>query len=111
MITKLMRTFDNLNVREKARLKKWMERYAEDGSKYLDDQKFKNEGRFPSGLPSGERYQVYAFKAWQIRLYGCIANKRFVITEIDASKKQNKADPKKLKSAARRYGELVSQGG
>ncbi|WP_370197521.1 hypothetical protein [Roseibium sp.] len=110
MLKKLERTFKKLDVKERARLLKWMKSYAKDGAKYLDDQKFKGEGRFPSGLPSGEKYTVYAFKAWKIRLYGCFEGKRFLITEIDPAKKQNKADPQKLKNAATRYGEVVSQG-
>lgn len=104
----LKKTFDQLEVRQKARLNRLIESYAENGHRYLDEEKFKAEGRFPSGKADGATYMVYAFKAWKVRLYGCISGNRFIITEIDTDKKQNKANPQKIKNAAKRFTNYAS---
>lgn len=54
---------------------------------------------------------MWAVKAYQSRLYGCKdgKTKRFIITECDLGKKQNKADQSRLKAAARKFGEIIDE--
>lgn len=101
MTPKVLKAFKKLNSDARARLRKWMEFYADDGQEFLDSTKFIHEGRFKTGAPDGGDVPIYAFKAWQVRLYGTIVDgTHFVITEIDPAKKQNKANKTKLESAA-----------
>ncbi|GBE44286.1 hypothetical protein BMS3Bbin10_02377 [bacterium BMS3Bbin10] len=102
MTRAVAKEFKKAEAKERARCKKWMGFYAEDGDTNLDKQKFRFEARLPVGDKKGTRVAVYAFKAWQLRLYGSLIGNTFVVTEIDTSKKSDRADSKKLKSAAQK---------
>ena len=104
---KMKSAFSQIDARDRARLKVWMRSYADDGPKNLDDQKFKFEGRHASGAATG-KLAVYTFKSRQVRMYGCHFDNQFLITEIDAAKKQNKADQQKLENAAKRCAAFMS---
>lgn len=58
--------------------------------------------------------QVFAFKAWQWRLYGGLTTinkvRYFVGVVVDPSKKKDKADQAILKKAAKLLGELEEFG-
>jgi len=75
--------------------------------RFLDSQ-IKAEGQFQTGRGDRPPVQVYAVKAYQSRVYVCLDGKgrRLLCLEADLSKKQNKADRKKLQAAAIRYGEI-----
>lgn len=95
--------FAAADAKERARCLKWLEMYAEDGPQFLDKTKLRNEGRFSIGDRAGTVVAVLAFKAWQLRLYGgVVQGNHFVATEIDTSKKTDKADQQLLKRAARK---------
>ncbi|ANH06258.1 hypothetical protein [Shinella sp. HZN7] len=95
--------FDKTDAKERARCRAWMMRFAEDGHELLDDTKLKNEGHFSTGDKAGTKVAVWAFKAWQLRVYGgVVPGNIFVCTEIDDSKKQNSADRDLLKAAAKK---------
>lgn len=72
------------------------------------DSQIRVEGQFPTGYRNRAPVQVYAVKAYQSRIYVCMdgKTKRLLCLEADLKKKQNKADKKKLKAAANRYGEI-----
>ena len=78
----------------------------------LSDQKFKNEGNFPVG--KGCQVTVWAFKAWQWRLYGAIlqvnGTRCFVGVNVDPNKKQDKADRKLLRDTAAKIANLQEYG-
>lgn len=83
-------------------IKRYFERFAEKGPAGFGDRMFKPQGRFPAA--DGGKVLVHAFKAYQFRIYGVVRDFRgrrsFVGTTCDPKKKQNKANPKKLKQAA-----------
>lgn len=91
--------------KEITRCENHMRKFAEDGRSYLNDQKFKNEGHFSVGYQGGGRVAIYAFKAYQLRIYGGYVHGDFVCTDVDPAKKQNKANRSLLARAAQRLGE------
>lgn len=95
--------FDKVAAKDRARCRAWMQRFADDGYENLDNTKLKNEGQFSTGDRSGTKVTVWAFKAWQLRVYGgVVRGSLFVCTEIDDSKKQDAANRDLLKSAAQK---------
>ena len=68
----------------------------------LPPEKFKKEGDFPDGL--GGTVAVFAFKAWQWRLYGAVLNvagrRCFVGMRVDPEKKQDRANQSLLRATA-----------
>ncbi|WP_266034450.1 hypothetical protein [Brucella intermedia] len=102
MTRQVLKQFKKTDARERARITKWMGFYAKEGHDLLDNEKLKHEGKFSSGMQNGTLVSIWAFKAWQIRLYGGHApSGDFVITEFDI-KKQDHADQEKLKQAAKK---------
>jgi hypothetical protein len=66
--------------------------------------KMANERRCPTGHRAGHQVMIFAFKAYQLRVYGSHvdgfgAGKAFVCTEV-ATKKKDSADMEQLKRAA-----------
>jgi hypothetical protein len=80
--------------------------FAQDGAELLDKTKFRFEDRLPAGDRRGTQVAIYAFKAWQLRVYGGMSGdeSEFICTEIDSSKKADSADQNKLKRAAKKLG-------
>lgn len=104
--------YQRADAKARARCEKWMRFFAEDGHEYLDDKKLKHEGKFPSGKPGGTDLAIWAFKAWQLRVYGGVVNgNHFIATEIDIAKKQDAADQAALKSAAKKLAEFIGHTG
>lgn len=111
MTRQVQKTYLKGNAQHRFRCEKWMRFFADDGHELLDDQKLKREGKFPSGQRGGTDITIWAFKAWQIRVYGGIVNgNHFIATEVDIAKKQDSADQATLKSAAKKLAELISSG-
>ncbi|GES45813.1 hypothetical protein RsS62_50650 [Rhizobium dioscoreae] len=103
MTPQVAKKFEKSDARQRSRCLQWMKRFAEDGDEYLDDEKFKFEGRFSTGQKAGTKVAISAFKAWQLRVYGGVAVEGvFIATEIDTAKKQNAADRATLEAAARK---------
>lgn len=102
MTRQVHKAFRKAPADARARVEKWLGFYSEDGRDALDDTKCKFEGRFPLGDKAGTEVAILAFKAKQLRLYGSLRNGVFVATEIDLTKKQNRADQEKLRAAARK---------
>lgn len=94
-------------AKERARLLAWMQRFANDGFEYLDTEKLKHEGKFPVGDRSGTSVAIYAFKAWQVRVCGGVIGGDFIGTEIDASKKRDKADRDLLERSAKKLAPYI----
>ena len=112
MTAHVHKQFQRADAHARARCLKWMRFYADDGHDYLDDQKLKYEGKFPSGKPGGTDLAISAFKAWQLRVYGGVVNgNHFIATEIDIAKKQNAANQAVLKSAAKKLADYIDYGG
>lgn len=96
------------DARFRVRIGKWMESYSEDGRMYLDDTKMKKEGDFPVGRPGVPDVGIYAFKAYQLRVYGGVVDgNHFIATEIELAKKKDQADQKKLARAAKKLAPYV----
>lgn len=88
---------------------KAMERWCD--CHHLPAERYKAEGSFPSGSVEVGNVKVWAFKAFQLRLYGVDWNdegkRTFVVTEMDV-KKRNKANKDKLKQAAKNFATLFA---
>jgi hypothetical protein len=100
---------DERAKRRRRELYRYFKEFCSEQRHRLSDQQFKAEGKYPDGR--GGRVQVYEFKAWQFRLYGCLLGhskekKWFVAVDVDEEKKKNKADVQRLKSAALHIGRL-----
>lgn len=103
MLKSVAKEFKRLDATRRARLLKWMGRYAEDGFEYLDAEKLKREGKFPLGGRNGAEIAILAFKAWQVRVCGgVVSGNHFIASEIDSSKKQDKADRALLERSAKK---------
>ncbi|NTG19408.1 hypothetical protein G6L00_03055 [Agrobacterium rhizogenes] len=103
MTLEVYEQFQSAETDRRARILKWMKFYADDGHELLDNDKFRYEGKFSTSDKSGTKVSIYAFKAWQTRVYGGLVKSAiFVCTEIDLSKKRDLADQKLLKAAAKK---------
>lgn len=103
------RVFGNAEPNVRARILRYMNRFAELGQSELNAVNFKFEARLPVGA-SGTKIAIYAFKAWKTRVYGAVTEvggkMAFIGTAIDTSKKQDKANQRLLRRAADKFGEL-----
>jgi hypothetical protein len=99
---------DDFSKKRRKHLERYFTRYCDIGPQALGEDKFKFEDSFPDG--KGKQVHVYAFKSFQLRLYGgilTVAGKRcFVGVRSDPSKKSDKADQQLLRSAANDIAEL-----
>lgn len=94
---------DDATDEQKAGLEDLLERFAKGGPQALPRQKLNgNEGWFPSEKAPG-KIRLQAFKPWQLRAYGFVravnGTATFIITGVDCSKKQDRANPSILKAA------------
>lgn len=99
---KLCNQNDKNSIKERATLARYFPRFAEMGPSGFQGEMLKSQGRFPDD--DGKQIQIYAFKAYQFRIYGVVEDHfgkpSFVGTTSDPSKKSNQADKGKLKKAA-----------
>jgi hypothetical protein len=102
---------DEISVKRKTQLIRFFTEFCEhdDFHRRLNDKQFKNEGKFRDG--NGGRATIWAFKAWQWRIYGSImtikGRRCFVGVKIDPDKKQDRADQNTLKATAKIIGALA----
>ena len=99
----LAKEFKKVKTKDKAKLLSWMEIWTADRDGALSTQRFKFQQGFTD--QQGRRVQIWAFKSYQARLYGFIrkieGRETFLVTAVDASKKDDDADPVKLQKASR----------
>lgn len=85
-----------------------MQAWAERGPRDIPDAKFKFEGHYES---AGKSVRVEVFKTRHVRFYGAAVqsgNKPlFLVTGVDAAKKQDKGDKDILKAAGKAAHQLV----
>lgn len=96
-------------VRDGARVKNIIRAFADDGPDQLPSDQLRKEGRYHVGDQQGRKEQVYAFKSYQLRIYGAFVPGQpgcFVCSEVDF-KKQNRAEQDKLKRAASKLAKFV----
>lgn len=99
---------DELSVKRRVTLKRFFERFCTDRSQ-LNEDHLRRELSTSDGVGRGDQVVIWAFKAWKWRLYGAIFGDEnglptFWGVVVDPDKKQNKADPKKLKRAGTEIG-------
>ena len=108
MTKPVAKAYRKIDADRRARLMRWMKRYAEDGFEFLDPEKFMREGKFSVGDRAGSEVVIFAFKAWQVRVVGgVVQGSHFIASEIDVSKKQDKADRALLERAARKLSPYI----
>lgn len=96
-------------IKDQERVKNIIRRFAEEGPDRFPPDHLRKEGRFNIGDQQGRKEQVYAFKSYQLRVYGAFVPGHpgcFVFSEMEF-KKKNKADQDKLKRAASNLAEYV----
>lgn len=80
-----------------------MKRFCKSGAESLTEQMFKKQVDFEN---KGKTRKLFAFKAYQMRAYGFIAQlageRVFVITKVDPKKKQTRANSAHLETAKTR---------
>lgn len=85
-------------------LKRYFKQYADYGPELLTKKMYRQEGR---QRVSGTNVLVHAFKGKHVRIYGVADAYRgllcFCGTSCDPAKKQPKADPEKIKKAAKEW--------
>lgn len=109
MTPKVRKAFGKAEARFRARCEKLMKRFAARGPEVLIETQFKFQERLTTGGQKGAKVAIYAFKAYQLRVYGGYVPGKveFVCTEIEVTKKQDEADRKVLERSARHLGEFV----
>lgn len=95
--------FEAIDERWRAALKQRFEYYGIPG-KTMPREQFNNEGKHVVGNKPRREVQLWAFKAFQHRLYGAILHLDGIATFAGAvlieDKKRNRADPAVLRKAA-----------
>jgi len=89
--------FRAANVKGRAQVLQRMQEFAEQGSVRLSELQYKFEQRFPV---EGKKIPVWAFKGYQLRVYGAPDGQRWIGTVV-VEKKTQKADVKALQRAAK----------
>ncbi len=103
--------FEDVNPRARARILRGMQNFSELGpGRHLNQEVFRHEARLKLGH---KQVAIFAFKGWQVRIYGGIeqinGKPTFVGTEIDESKKQYKANRNLLQRAASKLLDLTGE--
>ena len=104
VLTATSKVMDEIEEQPRDRLTRIMQLWCI--GKPLTEKMFNgNEGR-----SKGRKRLLMAFKAWKVRLYGCVGTlggiKTFVIVSVDPAKKQEKADKNALKNAKIRIDDI-----
>lgn len=99
----------DIDERYKKRLENLFRIYG-DRSLKLPPEKFKQEGRYATGLPNGDTTSVYAFKSFQERIYGASlhieGHETFVGVEHER-KKKDRANKETLTRVAKTIGSYL----
>lgn len=111
MLGEVNAEFKNLEVRWRKKLNKHFSNYGIPGTS-MPKEHFNSEGRFPTGGKRSMDLQIYAFKAFQHRLYGPVVGingiETFVGLKLIEDKKRNRADQDLLKRIAKSFAEYVT---
>jgi hypothetical protein len=97
---------------DRARTQRILQRLAEEGERVLPEKHLKFEGRLPTGGKGSVKVAVYAVRGHQLRIYGGFigskegSKKVFACVDADI-KKRDRADPERLKNAAKLLGSLL----
>jgi len=106
MLPHVHRDFERLDERWRKKLERHFRNYGIEGTSMPPEQ-FKSEGRHPTGGVRTRDIQLWAFKAFQTRLYGTVVGIRGVQTfaglELITDKKQQTADQELLKRVAKDF--------
>jgi hypothetical protein len=110
MLPEVHAEYMNLETRWRGRLDRCFEKFGIPNTT-LPAEQFASEGRHPTGGPNSKEVQLYAFKAYQTRLYGVLIGVQRVQTFIGltlvTNKKQNKADQNLLRRIVKSYAQYV----
>lgn len=102
--------FERLEDRWLGRLRRHFQNFGSRDA-VLPPEHFKAEGRFPTGGAQSHDVLIYAFKAFQVRLYGPVIPlsdvATFVGIELVTDKKTDKANQELLRRVARRLGQYL----
>jgi hypothetical protein len=108
LLTEVHAQFEALEVRWKRKLERHFKHYGIPGTT-MPKEHFNSEGRHPTGGPRSKEVHIYAFKAFQCRIYGVVVPIRgfptFAGLELVNDKKKNRADQDLLRRVARRFGQ------
>jgi hypothetical protein len=103
---------DERSLRQQRTLSRYLKAFCDLETPHLNDEQFKKEASFSVG--GGNKIAIWAFKAWQWRLYGAILSlggrKTFIGARVDADKKQNKANREMMEAAAKEIAALSGVG-
>jgi len=95
-------------MKARAQVEATMKAWCKFGPSDFPPQKFKFEKHYEKG---GKSVRVEVFKARHVRFYGAATNVNgkamFLVTAVDTSKKDNKADPAILEAAGKAAHELI----
>lgn len=105
---KAIREIKKATAGDRARTKRYLIEFAENGQENLNEQQVKNEGRYPSGGKNSRLVQVFAFKGAQLRIYcGTVEKNGKQLLCVEATKKkQNKANLAQLQRIAKKVGKI-----
>jgi len=108
MLERVKKEYEKLELVTRAGLKSKMKSWVDE--RQQPETHFKWECRVPM---DGKSIAVCVFKDGQARLYGASfmldGKETFICSEIDPAKKRNKADQEKLKRAAQKLREYLSE--
>jgi hypothetical protein len=110
-VKKTGKEFGRVEPRYRARCEALMKRFADRGPEVFTEEQFKLQGRFSIGDQKGTKVAIYAFKVFQLRVYGGFdhGTDEFVCTGIVGTKKRNAADRGTLERAARYLGQCMDR--
>jgi hypothetical protein len=98
----LEKEYRKIATKDKATLRRWMELWCDDVDGAIPDTRLKAQHRYADA--QGRNVLIFAFKAYQARLYGFIreieGKLTFLITAADSDKKDDGADQKVLDRAS-----------
>jgi hypothetical protein len=107
LLNDVYRRFEKLEERWKSKFKNHFKNYGIPNT-VMPREHFNTEGRFGTGGSQSRNVQLFAFKAFQHRLYGVTVPfqgfETFVGLELITDKKTNKADQELLKRVAKKFG-------
>lgn len=108
MVASVTKAIRKAPADDRARMKKLIGHLAQYGQEDFNKTQFRHEGKYATGNPGEAKKAVYAFKAYQLRVYGgyCRMNGEttFVCTH-GVIKKDDGADQALLRGVARKLGE------
>jgi len=108
LIRDVFEEYQRLDSKWTGRLKRHFENFGRPGTT-MPREHFNSEGRYPTGGKQSREVMIYAFKAFQCRIYGPMVPIKgfptFVGFEFDM-KKTDRADQALLRRVARRFGQF-----